>query len=154
MQESYTATINRLNIEERYCALTMGILFLVAGIAGFIPACVSTPIDVPDLKFSDGYGYLFGLFPINSLHNALHLTVGVIGIAAYTSPSGALVFNRGVAILYSLKAVMGLLPLANTTFGIMPLFGNNVWLNILTAAIAAYYGFVKPTQIKPIDIKS
>jgi hypothetical protein len=43
---------------------------------------------------------------------------------------------------------MGLLPMAQTTFGLMPIFGNNVWFNALTAAVAAYFGFFQPTQTR------
>jgi hypothetical protein len=44
---------------------------------------------------------------------------------------------------------MGLLPVAQTTFGLMPIFGNNVWFNAITAAIAAYFGFIHPAQKVP-----
>ncbi|MBE9062657.1 DUF4383 domain-containing protein [cf. Phormidesmis sp. LEGE 11477] len=40
-------------------------------------------------------------------------------------------------------AVLGLLPFSRTLFGIMPIFGNNVWFNAITGAIAAYYAFVQ-----------
>lgn len=56
----------------------------------------------------------------------LPIVVGVLGIAAFTSALGALVFNRGFAIVYAVIAFMGLLPFTNTTFGLMPIFGNNV----------------------------
>lgn len=32
---------NPANMIERYCALSIGILFLILGLAGFIPALVS-----------------------------------------------------------------------------------------------------------------
>ena len=37
---------------------------------------------------------------------------------------------------------MGLLPFSKTLFGIMPIFGNNVWFNGLTGLVAAYYAFI------------
>jgi hypothetical protein len=49
---------------------------------------------------------------------------------------------------------MGLLPLTNTTFGLMPIFGNNVWFNALTAAVAGYYGFVTPAQAADVGVSS
>ena len=36
---------------------------------------------------------------------------------------------------------MGLIPGLNTTFGLIPIFGNDVWLHALTALIAAYFGW-------------
>ena len=64
-----------------------------------------------------------------------------MGIAA-ASTGNAKLYNRGFAISYVLIAVMGIIPLAQTTFGLMPIFGNNVWLNALSAVIAGYYGFL------------
>ena len=144
--------INRENMAERYCALALGVLFLLVGIAGFIPALVSlpggdtssVPVDVAPDAYSAGYSYVFGLFPTNLLHNLVHCFVGLLGIASYTSSSSARLYNRGFAIAYALIAIMGLLPITKTTFGLMPIFGNNVWFNALTAAVAAYFGFAQP----------
>ncbi|MBD2200646.1 MULTISPECIES: DUF4383 domain-containing protein [Calothrix] len=128
----------------RYSALSLGLLFLILGLAGFVPAFVS-----PSQNFTaePGFGYIFGLFPTNYFHNAIGILVGIWGIAAFTSLSGAIVFNRIFAILYAAGAILGLLPFSNTLFGLTPLFGNNIWLNAITSAIAFYYGFVKSAQI-------
>jgi hypothetical protein len=90
-----------------------------------------------------GYGYLFGLFPTNLVHNLVHLAVGFWGITSARDPKRALLYCQGFAILYSLITVMGLLPVASTTFGFMPIFGGNVLLNLVATAIAAYCWFVK-----------
>ncbi|MBD2019660.1 DUF4383 domain-containing protein [Leptolyngbya sp. FACHB-36] len=155
MQSPSTDLFKRFDLTERVCALILGILFLAVGLAGFIPNFMSLPaaapnvsVDAPRLIFDDGYGYVLGLFPTNFLHNAVHIVVGILGIAAATSLSGSIVYNQIFAITYALIALMGLLPLTNTTFGLMPIFGNNVWFNALTALIAGYIGFVKPTIVK------
>src|SRR3712207_5135733 len=128
----------------RYSALGLGLLFLLLGLAGFVPAFVTAS---ENFTSEPGFGYIFGVFPTNYFHNAIGILVGVWGIAAFTSLSGAIVFNRIFAILYAVGAILGLLPFANTLFGLTPLFGNNIWLNAITAAIAFYYGFVKPAAI-------
>ncbi|MBD2464459.1 DUF4383 domain-containing protein [Oscillatoria sp. FACHB-1407] len=150
--------IKRTESLERAFAFIIGALFLLVGIAGFIPGFMTLPagspdvaVDAPRLLLDDGYGYVLGLFPTNLLHNAVHIVVGVLGLASATSLSGSLVYNRGFAIAYALIAVMGLLPFTNTTFGLMPIFGNNVWFNALTAIAAAYVGFVKPSELKNAD---
>jgi hypothetical protein len=120
MQQVSPALFKKLVDGERACALILGIIFLVVGIAGFI-------------------------------HNAVHLVVGILGIAAATSFSGALVYNQGFAVTYAAIAVMGILPLMNTTFGLMPIYGNNVWFNALTAIAAAYFGFVKPAELAKME---
>lgn len=47
---------------------------------------------------NSGYGLLFGLFPVNALHNLVHLGIGVLGILAYTSYDAARAYSRGLAI--------------------------------------------------------
>ena len=161
MQQSFSSMFKNLSDAERIFACVIGIVFLVVGIAGFIPGFISLPgnapvtgVYVPRLTFSDGYGHVFGLFPTNFLHNAVHIVVGVLGLAAATSFSGSLVYNRGIAIVYAAIALMGLLPATNTTFGLMPIFGNNVWLNALTAIGAGYFGFFKPAEVEKMTTTS
>jgi hypothetical protein len=145
----------------RYFALIAGIVYLLVGIAGFIPGFVSsTGAATPDLAVDQGFGYLFGLFPVNILHNIVHLLVGVLGIAAYRSWSNAQRFSQGLAIFYGLLAVMGLIPLLNlnTTFGLIPLFSHDIWLHALTAIVAAVFGFTSigqsSTAPKPSDSRT
>lgn len=133
---------------QRNCALALGIIFLLLGIAGFIPAFTTLPGETFDSGipldadgiYSKGFSLLFGAFPTNFIHNLVHVAVGVLGIAAATTGNAKL-YNRGFAISYAVIFLMGIIPLAKTTFGIMPVFGNNVWLNGLTSVIAGYYGF-------------
>jgi len=35
--------VNRARMTERYCALSIGVIYLLLGLAGFIPALVSLP---------------------------------------------------------------------------------------------------------------
>lgn len=150
-----TGNINQMQMVERYCALSLGIIFLILGVAGFIPALVTlpgsnasyVPPDAAAGAYSLGFGYVFGLFPTNFLHNLVHAAVGLLGIASYTSYSSARFFNRFFVVLYALIAIMGLLPYTQTTFGLMPIFGNNVWFNALTAIAAAYYGIILPAKV-------
>jgi hypothetical protein len=152
--------INKEKTLERYCALIVGMTFLILGIAGFIPALVSLPgtdasyipPGVAHSAYSLGFGNVFGLFPTNFLHNLVHCTVGVLGIASYNSLISARLFNRAFVVAYTLIAIMGLLPLTNTTFGLMPIFGNNVWFNALTALATAYYGIVIPAKVTDIGV--
>jgi hypothetical protein len=130
----------------RYFALISGIIYILVGIFGFIPGMVATPgTGGPDVAVNAGYGYLFGTFPINVLHNLVHLAVGAWGVISYPSYIRSRTYSRGLAIFYAVLAVMGLLPVLNTTFGLIPIFGNDVWLHALTAAIAAFFGFKRPT---------
>ena len=82
-----------------------------------------------------------GLFPINALHNLVHIVWGILGIVAYRGLSGARMFAKATAIVYGLLTIMGLIPGLSTVFGLMPLYGHDVWLHALIALAAAYFGF-------------
>lgn len=128
----------------QYFALIIGGMFTLVGIMGFIPALVQEPVATPDaagLAFTNGYGYLLGLFPVNVLHNIVHLLVGVLGLAASSSLGSARLYSGMLAIFYGLLTIMGLFPPTQSTLGFIPIFGNDVWLHAVTAAIATYFGF-------------
>jgi hypothetical protein len=120
-------------------AMVFGVVFSLIGVLGFFPS------GAPPLSVEHGHGMALGLFPINTLHNVVHLLFGVLGIAA---ARGALMSARAyfqlVAVAYALLVILGLLPTTQTTFGLIPIWGNDVWLHALIAAGAAYFGFAAP----------
>ena len=128
-------------------ALVFGLVFVLAGLSGFFAA--PPPPDAPPLIVDHGHGLALGLLPVNTLHNIVHLFFGVLGIAA---SRGTLVSGRGyfqiVAVSYTLLAVLGLIPATQTTFGLIPIWGNDVWLHALLAAGAAYFGFVAAPPVR------
>ncbi len=95
-----------------------------------------------DVTMTQNYGNLLGLFPINLLHNVVHIVFGLWGLAASRSLGGSIGYARAVAIIYAVLAVMGLIEGLNTTFGLVPLYGNDVWLHAALALVAAYFGWV------------
>jgi hypothetical protein len=145
---SIAATFGLTQTEEsamtvRNFAVLYGVVFLIVGVAGFIPAFL-TPLgpEHPELAVTAGTGMLFGLFPVNALHNIVHIAFGAWGLAASRSVPGSVLYARSVAVIYGLFVIMGLLPLLRTTFGLVPLYGHDIWLHLLLAAGAAYFGFI------------
>jgi Domain of unknown function (DUF4383) len=132
----------------RTAALILGCIFLLLGLIGYLPGATFVP-DVTShptnaIYPNPGYGYIFGIFPTNYFHNAIGILVGLWGIAAYTSLGGSIAFLQLFTVIYGAQAILGLFPFSNTLFGMMPLFGANIGLSLLAAAIAAFFGFVKP----------
>lgn len=129
----------------RHFALVYGIVFLVVGIAGFVPGLLS-PMAAgdPEITVNGSTGRLFGLFPVNSLHSIVHIVFGVWGLVAYRGYAAAVTYARAVAVIYGLLFVLGLIPGLSTLFGFVPLYSHDVWLHLLLAAGAAYFGFVAP----------
>jgi len=125
-------------MSTRNFALIFGIVFIAIGIAGFVPSLVYAPED-GDMG---GHGMLLGLFAVNTVHNVVHLLFGLWGIAASRSASGAVSYARGVAIIYAVLAVAGLIPATAEGFGYVPLYGKDVWLHAGLALVGAYFGWV------------
>jgi len=97
---------------------------------------------------SMGYGFLFGIFPVNILHNLVHLIIGGWGILAYGQDHTARFFSQSLTGIYGVLAVMGLIPLLNVTFGLIPIYGYDVGLHAITAAVAAYFGFSQKRHVE------
>jgi hypothetical protein len=125
----------------RYFALILGILYLVAGLAGFIPGLL-TQNDMPDMAVDALSGRLFGLFPVNLLHTLVHLAVGIWGLIAYRDFDAARGFAKVVGPLFLVLAIMGLVPGLDTTFGLIPLFSHDIWLHAVTGLLGIYFGYI------------
>lgn len=138
----------------QYFALIIGILFTLIGIMGFIPGLVhepAVPAEDAFLSFTLGYGDLMGLFPVNVLHNLVHLTVGILGIVASRTLSSARLFSGALAIFYGVLTLMGLFMPTQSSLGFIPIFGNDIWLHAFTAAIAAYFGFIATPDLLELN---
>jgi hypothetical protein len=128
-------------MSTRTFALVFGIVFLLAGIAGFIPQLLQ-PAQGGAIAPGMHHMLLLGMFPVNPLHNIVHLAFGLWGLAASRSGAQALLYARGVAIIYAVLVVAGFIPSLDTLFGLVPLYGNDVWLHLALAIVAAYFGWV------------
>jgi hypothetical protein len=128
-------------------ALIFGLAYLVAGLLGLVPATLNPPpVDAPPTTFAVLYGYLFGLFPVNILHTLVHLAIGIWGLSAWRGRASSIRYARGLTVLFGVLAVLGLLSMTNTLFGVMPIHGNDVWLHGVSAVIAAYFGWREPLR--------
>ncbi|GGC11798.1 hypothetical protein GCM10011494_33270 [Novosphingobium endophyticum] len=124
-------------------ALIFGVVFGLVGIAGFVPSLVTAVHGPhPPLAVETGYGLLLGLFPINLLHNLVHVLFGLWGLIGSRSIVASKFYARSVAVIYAVLSIAGLVPGLDTLFGLTPLFGNDVWLHALLALIAAYFGWL------------
>jgi hypothetical protein len=117
------------------------VVFVLAGVSGFFPAPV--PPGAPPLALEHGHGLALGLFPINTLHNIIHL---LFALLAFMAAGGVMLSARAyfqiVAVAYGLLVVLGIIPATQTTFGLVPIWGHDVWLHAGLAIAAGYFGFV------------
>lgn len=127
----------------RTFALIVGIAYMAAGALGFVPQLLTPPPPgAPSMGITAFYGYLLGIFPVNFMHNLVHLATGAWGIAASRTMGGARAYSKAVAVIYGILTIMGVIAGLNTMFGLAPIHGHDVWLHAVTALIAAYFGWV------------
>lgn len=130
-------------------ALIAGIVYLVLGVLGLVPLMLMPPPEnAPATHFALLYGYLLGLFPVNILHTIMNLAIGACGIVAWSGRMSGVSFARAMAVIGGVLAVMGMLPMLNTVFGLMPLHSHNIWLHAITALAAAYVGWREPVSLR------
>jgi hypothetical protein len=100
------------------------------------------PANAPPLTVAMGYGLVMGLLPVNVLHNLVHVLFGILGLVAYGGFFAPRVYAQIVAVAYGLLVILGLVPATNTLFGLIPIYGNDVWLHLVLGIVAAYFGFM------------
>jgi hypothetical protein len=121
----------------RTVAAVLGVVYVLVGILGFVPAFVSggAPADMPSAS-----GNLIGIFPINALHNVVHLAIGAALLYGATATPAAIMVSRVVGIVLLLVGVAGFV--SADGFGLLPLGGIDIGLHLVSGAVLAYIGFV------------
>jgi hypothetical protein len=89
-------------------ARLVGIVFLLVGIAGFIPGITTNLYDGLEFAGDDGNAELLGIFSVSILHNIVHALFGV-GIFLAATPEGARTFLLGAGAIYLVLFLLGIL---------------------------------------------
>ena len=89
-------------------ARLVGIVFLLVGIAGFIPGITTNLYDGLEFAGDNGNAELLGLFQVSVLHNIVH-ALFAIGILMAATPQGARTFLLGSGAIYIVLFVLGIL---------------------------------------------
>ena len=90
-------------------ARLVGIVFLLVGIAGFIPGLTTNLYDGLEFAGNDGTSELLGIFHVSVLHNIVHLLFGLAGLALAGTASGARAFLVGGGAIYLVLWLLGIL---------------------------------------------
>ena len=127
-------------------SLAVGTLYLALGFSGAVSSLLNPTGAISQLVIGnvtlEGVRALYGLFPINTFESIVYIIIGSIGLVGFvgTEPFARL-YADSLAVWLGFIGILGLIPIANTLFGIMPIYGNDVWLHLGTAIAAAYFGF-------------
>lgn len=114
-------------------ALVVGVVFLVVGIAGFIPG-VTTNFDTITFAGHHSQALLLGVFQVSILHNIVHLVFGVAGIAMARTHHAARSYLIGGGIVYLLLFAYGLIVDRASEANVVPLNDADNWLHLVLGA--------------------
>lgn len=123
----------------RSYARVLGWLLLVIGLLGFLPTVGGT--------LGSGSSNLLGIFPINNVHNVVHIVTGLLGVFAgyYRSGVYARTYALTFGVVYALVTILGFVVApggpVGYLLGLIPLniADNLLHLLIALGGIAVYF---------------
>ena len=98
--------MNRTPVQN--VARLVGLVFLLVGIAGFIPGVTTDLYEGLDFAGDDGTSELLGIFQVSVLHNIVHGLFGLAGLALAATASGARTFLIGGGAIYLVLFLLGI----------------------------------------------
>lgn len=112
-----------MNTTVQKLAALFGVVFIILAILGFIApgGMAMQPADPATA------GKIIGMFPVNLLHNIVHLLFGIWGLAASRSWGGSKSYFTTVGVIYIVLAIVGYF--SPDGFGLVPLAGANIGLH-------------------------
>ena len=109
----------------------LGVVFIIAGVAGFIDAL--SPNDK-----------VFGIFFVGDgvLHNLIHLLSGVAALAAVSAgESAARMYAQVFGVVYALVTILGFIVGEGEILSLVPVNQADNVLHLAIAAGLLYFGF-------------
>lgn len=133
------AVMERATLPIRIVALVVGVLYILIGIAGFIPGLTT---DLGRLEWAgDGsMALVFGMFQTSVLHNALQLLFGVVGVVSATSPRWARWYLFWGGVVQVIVWVFGLYAADQPRANFLPIDDAGVWLHFGMAVVMILLG--------------
>jgi hypothetical protein len=125
----------------RTAAMVFGVVFLLVGIAGFVPG-ITQNLDRLEWAGHESGAKLLGIFQVSALHNVVHLLFGVVGIVAARTESASRGFLVVGGIIYAVLFVYGLIVDKGTNADFVPLNRADDWLHLALAAAMVLAGLL------------
>jgi hypothetical protein len=127
--------MHSMNSTIQKLAAVFGVIFILVAIVGFIVpgGMAMQPTDPATAAKA------LGIFPVNLLHNVVHLLFGVWGLAASRSWGGSKQFFTVSGVIYVVLTIVGFL--SPRGFGLVPLGGSDIWLHCLLGIVMLVIGY-------------
>lgn len=110
-------------------AILFGLVFLVVGILGFVPAITKDEM-------------LLGIFHVNTAHNLVHLASGAVFLlCGMAGPGPSRMFFKIFGVVYALVAALGFYYGDQPILGIVSNNTPDIWLHVVLAIVMLFLGF-------------
>jgi hypothetical protein len=110
-------------------AAVIGVVFLLVGIAGFIPG-LTTHYDQLSFAGTTSMAMLLGVFMVSILHNIVHLLFGVAGLVLARTPRSAHAYLIVGGAIYVVLWLYGLIINRASAANFVPLNTADNWLHL------------------------
>jgi hypothetical protein len=144
MSDVTTSTNRYAGSSIQKVALVVGIVFLLVGIAGFVPGLTSGDLAGAG---HDSMAMLLGVFQVSVLHNIVHLLFGVVGLLAANRATGSRMYLVIGGIVYFVLWIYGLFTAGHDSgANFVPLNNADNWLHLVLAVGMVALGIVFPRE--------
>lgn len=131
----------------RLAALLYGIVFLIVGLAGFIPG-LTTNVGSMQMGGHHSEAMLLGVFQVSVLHNIVHLLYGIAGFVLSRRPASARLYLLIGGVIYAVLWIYGLVIDKDSMANFVPLNTADDWLHFVLALTMIGLSFL-PRRAEP-----
>lgn len=110
-------------------AMVIGAVFLLVGVAGFIPG-ITTGSDRLDWAGHESGALLLDIFAVSVLHNIAHIAVGIAGLVLARTAGSARAYLLGGGVLSTAIWLYGMLIDHHGPLNVLPVNGSANWLHL------------------------
>ncbi len=142
-----TARPARHRSPVQYAALAFGVVFLLVGIAGFIPG-ITTAYDTMQFAGHESEAMLLGLFQVSILHNIVHLLYGVVGILMSRTAPQARIYLLAGGLVYLALWIYGLVIGHDSAANFVPLNTADNWLHLILGLAMVALSFLHRDRLR------
>jgi hypothetical protein len=114
-------------------ATISGIVFVLVSLLGIMSG------GMPGMTMGGASVMLLGFFPVNLLHNLVHMAFGAWGVIAGRGERASVAYTLGSGVAYMVLGVVGMF--TDSLLGVVPIGGYDVVLHLALALVLAGCGF-------------
>ncbi|MDY6999800.1 MAG: DUF4383 domain-containing protein [Actinomycetota bacterium] len=142
VNSSTTGRLATTRTPVQVTTLVFAVVFLLVGIAGFIPGVTTNYGDMSFAGHHPPSAMLFGVFAVSVLHNIVHLLFGIAGLALARSFNAARSYLIGGGVIYAVLWLYGLFVDVDSAANFVPLNTADNWLHLVLAVAMIGLGVV------------